>query len=131
MKTVLLFILLFATGVYAGMLEFTDDDPVQWIVFTECDPDIDSVQLWFKVNDDIAYTYYGQVLNDSVLSTSLQYIAPDVDEFNRLIPGHYEGQYWYYGLAFILGHGIAPLDTSHIFVSYDISGGCSGRLQID
>lgn len=130
-KNTILFTLILAVGAYAGMFDYTDDDPVQWIVFDNCDPAIDSVQLWFKVNADSAYSYYGQVLDDSVLSTSLQYIIPDTDEFDRLIPGHYEGEYWTFSVAYQFNRGIAPMDTSHVFVSYDISSGCSGRLVID
>jgi len=131
MKNILLIVLLFAVGSYAGMIDLLDDDPLQVIYFDNCDSTIDSTHLWVMINPDSGFYYYGPVTNDSVRTTGFNYIAPDTDGDDNLIPGHYEGEYWYYAISYNNNQGIIPIDTTHQFVSYDISGGCSGRHVVD
>ena len=133
MKNALLIVLLLAVGSYAGMLEFTDDDQRQTFVF-ECDPGLhDSVRVWFKTSwADSFLTFLTVIPPANIQSEQFGYIASDRDSNGYIIPGHYEGEYWFYEESFlILGGSILGEDTTHVYVNYDQPTGCSPRRLID
>jgi len=58
MKKALLLTLIFAVSAWAGMLEFTDDDPVQTFIF-ECDSSMhDSVRVWYKIAETDSFVSF-------------------------------------------------------------------------
>ncbi len=132
-KNIFLFVLILATGVYAGMLEFTDDDPYQTFVF-ECDPTVhDSVRVWFKTVDTDSFLTFITVIPPAIIhSAQFNFIPSDRDSNGYIISGHYEGEYWFYEESFlILGGSILGEDTTHVYVNYDQPTGCSPRRLID
>lgn len=117
---------------WAGMLEFTDDDQQQTFVF-ECDPGLhDSIRVWFKIAETDAFVYLNVIPPGSVHSSAFAYIQSDRDADGHIIPGHYEGEYWFYEESFlILGGSVLSEDTTHVYVSYDQPTGCSPLRLID
>lgn len=115
-----------------GMLEFTDDDQQQTFVF-ECDPGLhDSVRVWFKTVDTDTFIYDIVIPPGSIHSSRFAYIAADRDSNGYIIPGHYEGEYWFYEESFlILGGSVLSEDTTHVYVNYDQPTGCSPLRIID
>lgn len=122
---------------HAGMIEYTDDDPKQYLIFNAddgvCDSVvIDSLQLWVQINPDSGFASRSVALTDTILSITFNYIAADRDAFDNLIPGHYVGEYWYHTIVFYSnGFGILSPDTVHQTVDYHIIGGCLPAHEVD
>lgn len=135
-KITLLILAIFALT-RAETIEYTDDDPKQYLIFSAddglCDTTvIDSLQLWVQIDLDSGFAGRGIVFTDTVHTTTFNYIAADRDAFDNLIPGHYVGEYWYYTIVFYnLGIGILSPDTVHQTVDYYIIGGCLPAHEVD
>lgn len=132
-KNIALFILVLTTGIYAGMIELTDDDPYQTFVF-ECDPTVhDSVRVWYKtVETDSFLTFITIIPPANVHSNQFNFIQSDRDSNDYIIPGPYDGEYWFCEESFlILGGSVMSEDTTHVYVSYVQPTGCSPRRLID
>lgn len=131
-RLIILFILILATGLYAGMIELTDDDQEQFI-FGDIDPNwIDSIHVYYSVDLDSGFYHVGLALNDSIDSRSFGYCRSDVDENDNLIPGIYDCQYWKFDRVFLRAGGYVDcVDTTHMSVYYEIPSGCGTFLRID
>lgn len=117
----------------AGMIDWEDDDRVQWLTFEDCDPDsIAQVIEGFCVNLDSGFVETTHALSDSVDFTGRYGLQPDRDQNGHAIPGHYHGEYWWYlkSITFA-GDTIAAMDTNHVVVDYTIPGGCGGIFHVD
>lgn len=116
---------------WADMIEWQDDDQVQFITF-ECDPALyDSVKVWNKIAEVDPYTFIGAAIVDTVWTFRFGYVRADRDGQNRQIGGYYHGEYWYYNEYFLLdgsGSVIDP-DVNHMVVDYTI--GCGSMLHVD
>lgn len=136
MKTLLLILCLTAKAC-AGMIEYTDDDPKQYLIFSAddgvCDTAvIDSLQLWVQINPDSGFGGRRVPMTDTIPTITFGYIRPDIDENHNLIPGHYVGEYWYHTIVFYsLGIGVLSPDTVHQSVDYYIIGGCLPVHEVD
>lgn len=131
--TLSILILFMMVGVNAAIVNETDDDRKQMLVFDHCF-DFDSIALMLSLDLDSGFVEFIRYPGDSVIvSEILEYIAPDRDEQDRIIPGHYQGDYYYYIDAFSGGDRIAAEDTVNIAVDYVIPSGCSGinALRLD
>lgn len=121
-------------GAYAGMIELPiDDDPKQEFDFSACDPDsYSAVIVGASVNLDSGYWETEYALTDTGKSETFGYIKPDTDGKGRKIPGHYEGQYWFYVIGIPRdGFPVSAADTLHQPVSYDIRPGCGAVFRRD
>lgn len=136
-KITFLILAVCSVATHAGMIEYTDDDPKQYLIFSAddgvCDTVvIDSLQLWVKIHADSGFIQFSFTLADTVSSLPFNYIAADRDAFGNLIPGHYMGEYWYHTIVFYNnGFGILSLDTVHQAVDYHIIGGCLPTHEVD
>jgi len=131
-KKIIMIVAVFATMSMAGMIEYTDNDPIQEITI-DCDWSVtDSVKLWFYLEDSGMENYYAFTADTSLSSHIFQFINPDRDENDRLIPGHYEGEYYLYTESFLTAGGsVLDPDTTHIWVEYDIPAPCGVAVTID
>lgn len=137
MKYFLVLIMCFSLGLYTGMIqpvsaeiiEYPDDDRYQMIPL-DCSG-ADSVTVGFSFNGS-PYLEYAMAVPAEIVPIYInEFIQPDTDENGRSIPGHYEGDSYYYVVFRVDGLWIAPTDTFHIIVNYDIGGGCSAPPIID
>ena len=132
MRMFMAIMLCFAAGVSGGIIEESDNDPKQEFVFSACDPDsFRAVIVGVSINLDSGYWETEHLLTDTVHSETFGYIASDIDSRGRWIPGHYQGEYWFYviGVPFD-GAPTAAEDTLHVSVAYDRRGGCGGIIGV-
>ena len=121
----------------AETIEYTDDDPKQYLIFSVddglCDTTvIDSLQLWVQINPDSGFSGRRMPFSDTIHTVTFEYIQRHWDDFGNLIPGHYVGEYWYYTIVFYnLGIGVLSPDTVHQTVDYWIIGGCLPAHEVD
>lgn len=122
------------TTIWAGMIEVTDDDRYQYLEFSGCIPDsLDSIIIGDLIYPDSGYGYVetAHVITDTVYYVGFGYISPDTNVNGDLIPGHYEGEYWFYVISVLPnGDHVLPEDTTHVVVDYTISG-CGGLFHVD
>ena len=127
-------VLTITTMAWAGMIEFTDDDPDQKILFYAYDSTlIDSVKLHFSLDLDSGFVSIGKSLSDSVLSADIGY-CNYYDQYGMQIPGVYHCEYWYFEEIFLKdGSSIVCNDTTHITADFTIqpNTGCGAVLIID
>lgn len=130
MKTALLIFLLLATGVYAGMIEFVDDDPYQYLEFSSCDTSIvASMIVGIMVNPDSGYGETAYSLTDTCYLNELGFNRPLYDARGRTMEGEYDNEYWVYQVTVLrTGEQIAPKDTTHVRSDFIVSG-CGGSVR--
>ena len=136
MKKIILIISLLAVPAYAGMIEYTDDDPVQYLYFAPdgglCDTNtVDSIQVWVRIDPDSGFSSISAALSDSISSLTFRYIAPDTDSLGREIPGHYVGEYWYFTIAYFNNQPKLSADSVHQSVDYWKFGACPPVHEVD
>lgn len=132
-KKIVLMIVALATFTWGGMIEWQDDDRIQWLTFEDCNPDsIAQVVFWFSKNLDSGYVNVMCSLSDTIDFTGWNLMNPDRDENGRAIPGHYHGEYWWY-LDCITWEGdtLPVTDINHVAVDYTIPTPCGGIFHVD
>ena len=122
-------VFVYTGGIQAEIIDFPDDDRYQTIPL-DC-PGADSVAVGFSFNGNpyVEYTY--QIPASIVPIQLFEFVNSDRDERGRVIPGHYEDDYFYFADFYMDGLRVASPDTIHILVNYDIGGGCSALPIID
>ena len=136
MKMTIAIIACFVVGAYAGMIEYADNDPVQYLYFAPdgglCDTNtVDSIQVWVRIDPDSGFASISAALTDSFNAFTFGYIRPDTDTLNHKIPGHYVGEYWYYTITFFYNEGILSPDSVHQSVDYYVLGRCLPLHEVD
>lgn len=129
MKKIILLVLILATSASAGMIEYTDNDPVQTIIFYPdsglCDTNtVDSIDVMVQIHPDSAFSSFHAILCDTLYSLDFKYISPDIDSLGRSIPGHYVGDYTYYTITWFNNQPKLSADSVHQSVDYWRFGGC-------
>jgi len=132
MKYAILIGLILTTGVYAGMIDYVDDDPVQYIEFSNCDTSIVAGMIvGIMVNPDSGYAETQYDLADTCHLVELGYNRPLYGPDGRTLAGDYDGEYWLYQVTVLhTGEQIAPADTMHVRSTYPVSG-CGGIFHVD
>ncbi len=118
---------------WADMIPWQDDDRRQILTFENCNPDsIAQVVVGFSIDPDSGYDETVHALSDTVDFSGYFTENPDRDENGYAIPGHYEGEFWWYlnNITFE-GDTIAAIDTNHIAWAYDIPTWCGGTFNVD
>lgn len=133
MKKVFMLLISMTVMSSAGMIEWQDDDRMQFLTFEDCNPDsIAQVVFWFSQNLDSGYVSAMYSLGDTVDFTGWNLMSPDRDENGRAIPGVYHGEYWWY-LDCITWEGdtLPVTDINHVVVDYTIPTPCGGIFHVD
>lgn len=130
-KLIVCLVVLMPTLVSAGMIEVVDNDPHQFIYFTNCDPAIDSLSIAVQINADSGYWEQPMVLSDTVDSKTFGYIDPDRDDNDNLIPGDYAGEYWIYTISYTNDQPVLSVDTTHVSSAYTILAACAAGIDLD
>lgn len=131
-KNTILFILVLTIGVWAGMIDYVDDDPVQYLEFSNCDTSIVArMIIGIMVNPDSGYAESQYDLVDTCYFNELGYNRPLYDSRGRTMAGDYDGEYWFYQVTVLHdGTEIVPADTAHVRSTYPVSG-CGGIFHND
>jgi len=132
-RNLLLILLSLTLSLSAGIIEYSDDDQQQYLEFDVCDDSTYQIKIYVSLNPDSGWTEIIHTRADTMFfPAEFHYIAPDRDEFDNLIPGHYAGEYWYYTIDVKFnGDEILSADTVHQVVDYTIGGGCIGTHHVD
>lgn len=115
------------------MIEWQDDDRVQWLTFEDCDPDsIAQVIFSFTQNPDSGYFSVMHQLTDTVDFRIWNVMNPDRDSLGHAIPGRYYSEYWWYVNCITWwGDTLWATDINHVVVDYVIPQPCGGIFHLD
>ncbi len=130
-KNTVLAVLVLAIGAYAGMIEFVDDDPYQYLEFSSCDTSIVAGMIvGIMVNPDSGYAETEYALTDTCYLNELGFNRPLYDARGRTMEGVYDdNEFWVYQVTVLkTGEQIAPADTTHVVSDYVVSG-CGGSVR--
>lgn len=118
---------------WADVIEWQDDDRVQWLTFEDCDPDsIAQVVVGFSLDLDSGYVETMYALTDTADFRGYFTENPDRDQNGNAIPGRYEDEYWFYVNNITHeGDTIAAPDTNHVAWGYTIPQPCGGKFYVD
>lgn len=132
-RIIVLILLILTLSLSAGIIEYQDDDQQQWLEFSVCDDSTYQIKIYVALDPDSGWSEIVHDRADTMFfPAEFQYIAPDRDSLDNLIPGVYQGEYYYYTVEVRYnGDEILSADTVHQVVEYTIGGGCLGTHHID